>query len=76
MKSDFIPKMTFKTYNTKLASAGSLMFCKMGRVKGRNLVLKAGFSKCPNPNYFQKESIIVHHNSKMNGWIMYEETSV
>ena len=44
--------------------------CRMGLVKGRNRLLKAGFSQCRNKFCFKRENETAHYRSIMRSWIL------
>jgi len=67
-----IPGMIFRERKTALSESGEVTICDMGRIKGRNRVIAAGFSQCPNPNYFQRGFWVTHYNMKIKAWILYE----
>ena len=43
-------------------------FLRAGRVKGRNWLLKQGFTQCQNPDYMQKGKFYVHYNKFKGIW--------
>ena len=75
-----IQGMDFITYNTRHIPTGKLIRCKMGLVKGRNLLLKAGFKKesprlgyYPNKYpYFTKNDYYARYNSLSKAWFLEE----
>ncbi len=49
--------------------AVTLKYIKVGRVKGRNILRRAGFAQCPNPNYMQRGKGYARYNSLNGIWV-------
>ncbi len=50
--------------------AVNIDFIRVGKVKGRNILKRAGFGQCQNPNYLQKGEQYAHYNSLNGTWIL------
>lgn len=43
--------------------------CKIGLVKGRNLLKNNGFNQCVNKFYYKKDAQIIHYNKAIKCWL-------
>ncbi len=54
---------------TKKTSNGTITIANLSNKEGKAILIKDGFCKCRNKNYFQKDDTLIHYNSKMKVWI-------
>lgn len=54
----------------KLNNGNDIQYVDITFTKGKNALIKEGYTACNNPLYFKKENSIIHFNKIMNVWIV------
>jgi hypothetical protein len=65
-----IPGMNFEERIIRVGKNETMLVCRMGKVKGRRLAKRAGFTVCPNDNFYANGKTTIHYNSTMKSWLM------